>query len=74
MYSTERLKGIEVFVETARRGSFTAAGERLNLTNSAVGKSVARLEQRLGHPADDQGADQPHHAAEDEHCRECDTA
>lgn len=48
MYSTERLKGIEVFVETARRGSFTAAGERLNLTNSAVGKSVARLEQRLG--------------------------
>lgn len=44
----ERLKGIEVFVCTADAGSFTAAAERLNLTNSAVGKAVARLEARLG--------------------------
>ncbi|RWX79056.1 LysR family transcriptional regulator [Neorhizobium lilium] len=48
MYPTERLKGIEVFVEAARAGSFTVAGQRLNLTNSAVGKSVGRLEARLG--------------------------
>jgi DNA-binding transcriptional LysR family regulator len=48
MFETERLKGIEAFVQTAQTGSFTAAAERLNLTNSAVGKSVARLEGRLG--------------------------
>jgi DNA-binding transcriptional LysR family regulator len=48
MHSAERLKGIDVFVCTADAGSFTAAGERLHLTNSAVGKAVGRLEQRLG--------------------------
>lgn len=47
MIPTERLKGIEAFVCTADAGSFTAAAERLNLTNSAVGKAVARLEARL---------------------------
>jgi DNA-binding transcriptional LysR family regulator len=48
MIASERLKGIEAFVCTADAGSFTAAGIRLNLTNSAVSKSVARLEARLG--------------------------
>jgi len=48
MTPSERLKGLEAFVFTADFGSFTAAAERLNLTNSAVGKSVARLEARLG--------------------------
>lgn len=48
MYSSERLKGIDVFVSVVDAGSFTAASERLNLTNSAVGKAVARLESRLG--------------------------
>ncbi|MGZ2746825.1 LysR substrate-binding domain-containing protein [Burkholderia stagnalis] len=48
MTPTERLKGIEVFVSTADAGSFTAAAARLNLTTSAVSKSVARLEARLG--------------------------
>lgn len=48
MTPSERLKGLEAFVFTADAGSFTAAAERLNLTNSAVGKSVARLEARLG--------------------------
>lgn len=48
MYSSERLKGIDVFVAVVDAGSFTAASERLNLTNSAVGKAVARLETRLG--------------------------
>jgi DNA-binding transcriptional LysR family regulator len=47
MISSERLKGIEAFVCTADAGSFTAAAERLNLTNSAVSKTVARLEARL---------------------------
>jgi len=47
MVSSERLKGIEAFVCTADAGSFTAAAERLSLTNSAVGKAVSRLEVRL---------------------------
>lgn len=48
MYPTERLKGVEAFVLAAQTGSFTAAAAKLNLTNSAVGKSVGRLEGRLG--------------------------
>jgi DNA-binding transcriptional LysR family regulator len=47
MQGSERLKGVEVFVAVARAGSFVRAGERLNLTSSAVGKAVARLEARL---------------------------
>lgn len=45
---SERLKGIVPFVCAAEAGSFTAAAQQLNLTSSAVSKSVARLEQRLG--------------------------
>ncbi|WP_426132928.1 LysR family transcriptional regulator [Pseudomonas sp. PWP3-1b2] len=48
MFSSERLKGIDVFVCVAQFGSFTAAAEKLNLTASAISKSVARLEKRLG--------------------------
>lgn len=48
MFSSERLKGIDVFVRVAELGSFTAAAERLNLSSSAISKSVARLETRLG--------------------------
>jgi DNA-binding transcriptional LysR family regulator len=40
--------GVVEFVETLRTGTFTAAGDRLGLTGSAVGKSVTRLEQKLG--------------------------
>ncbi|WP_397451810.1 LysR substrate-binding domain-containing protein [Pseudomonas sp. NA-150] len=48
MSPTDRLKGIATFVSVANAGSFTAAAERLYLSNSAVSKSVARLENRLG--------------------------
>ncbi|WP_300649584.1 LysR family transcriptional regulator [Hydrogenophaga sp.] len=48
MHSAERLKGIDVFVATVAAGNFTAAADRLNLTGSAVGKAIARLEARLG--------------------------
>lgn len=48
MYSSERLKGIDVFVMVADLGSFTAASERLGLTSSAISKGIARLEQRIG--------------------------
>lgn len=48
MFSSERLKGIDVFVCVAQYGSFTAAAEKMNLTASAVSKGIARLEKRLG--------------------------
>ncbi|HBI71388.1 MAG TPA: LysR family transcriptional regulator [Massilia sp.] len=50
MTPSERLKGLATFVAVAEAGSFTAAAARLNLTNSAVGKAVARLEERLRQP------------------------
>jgi DNA-binding transcriptional LysR family regulator len=50
MTAADRLKGLETFVAVAEAGSFTAAAERLHLTNSAVGKAIARLEARVGRP------------------------
>lgn len=44
----ENFNGIHTFVTTARSISFTEAAERLNVSKSAVGKTIARLEQRLG--------------------------
>ncbi|CAE6943685.1 LysR family transcriptional regulator [Vibrio sp. B1FLJ16] len=46
--SETQFSGVIEYVETLRTGSFTAAGERLGLTGSAVGKSVTRLEKKLG--------------------------
>lgn len=48
MRRTDHLGGITAFVTTAQHGSFTAAAEKLGLTKSAIGKSVGRLEERLG--------------------------
>jgi DNA-binding transcriptional LysR family regulator len=45
---TDRLTGISVFVEAVEADGFSAAAARLNLSRSAVGKTVARLEDRLG--------------------------
>jgi DNA-binding transcriptional LysR family regulator len=44
----DKLSGLEVFVQTAVTGSFVGAGRVLGLTPSAVSKSVARLEERVG--------------------------
>ncbi len=44
----EVLGGIDVFVAAVETGSFSAAADRLGLTRSAVAKTVARLEARLG--------------------------
>lgn len=44
----DRLDGIATFVQVVDSGSFALAAERLNLTRSAVGKTIARLEARLG--------------------------
>lgn len=48
MLTQDRLKGITPFVASVEQGSFTAAAEVLHLTSSAVSKSIARLEARLG--------------------------
>jgi len=44
----DRLNGLMAFARTAELGSFVAAGRVLGLSASAVGKSVARLEDELG--------------------------
>ena len=43
----DNINGMLAFVRAAQCQSFTAAGERLGISASAVGKSVARLEARL---------------------------
>ena len=45
---SDTLKDIPVFVAAVEAGSFAQAAIRLHLSRSAVGKSIARLEQRLG--------------------------
>ncbi|MBA3595007.1 MAG: LysR family transcriptional regulator [Polaromonas sp.] len=44
----DRLSGIEDFVAAVDAGSFALAARRRQLTRSAVAKSIARLEARLG--------------------------
>ncbi|TWF47394.1 LysR family transcriptional regulator [Neorhizobium alkalisoli] len=43
----EHLSALNAFVQTADAGSFAGAATRLGISSSAVGKAVARLEQRL---------------------------
>jgi DNA-binding transcriptional LysR family regulator len=44
----DRLRGIATFVHVMEAGSFATAAARLRMTRSAVGKTIARLEKRLG--------------------------
>lgn len=44
----ESLSNIAFFVQAADTRSFSAAGRNLGVSSSAVGKSIARLEERLG--------------------------
>ncbi|MGY0710481.1 LysR family transcriptional regulator [Azospirillum argentinense] len=44
----DSLNGFVVFVQVAETRSFVAAGRLLGVSASAVGKSVARLEEKLG--------------------------
>lgn len=46
--SHDRLSELCVFVRAVESGSFSAAGRQLDLSASAVSKSIARLEERLG--------------------------
>lgn len=44
----DRLTGMKVFVRTVECGSFSAAGQTLQMSSQLVGKHVQRLEQGLG--------------------------
>lgn len=44
----DNLGSLTAFVQAAEARSFTAAGRRLGVSSSAIGKAVARLEERLG--------------------------
>lgn len=48
MIQGDLLADLPVFVAAAEAGGFAAAASRLNLTRSAVGRTIARLEGRLG--------------------------
>ncbi len=45
---TDNLSGVALFVQLAKAGSFVAAARQAGISPSAVSKSLARLEQRLG--------------------------
>ncbi|MCY1047292.1 LysR family transcriptional regulator [Corallococcus sp. bb12-1] len=45
---SDSLNGVSVFVEAVEAGGFSAAAAKLHLSRSAVGKTVARMEERLG--------------------------
>ncbi|HEY9213726.1 MAG TPA: LysR family transcriptional regulator [Ancylobacter sp.] len=44
----DQMAGLGAFVQAAETRSFVAAGRQLGVSSSAIGKAVARLEQRLG--------------------------
>src|SRR5215469_3210394 len=48
MAQVDTFSGVVIFVTAAKSRSFTDAAEQLGLTKSAVGKAIAKLEERLG--------------------------
>lgn len=44
----DQMAGLSAFVQAAETRSFVAAGRKLGVSASAIGKAVARLEERLG--------------------------
>ncbi|MDX8124987.1 LysR family transcriptional regulator [Janthinobacterium sp. GMG2] len=48
MQDIDNLSGVALFVQLAQAGSFVAAARQAGISPSAVSKSLARLEQRLG--------------------------
>lgn len=44
----DRFGGVHLFMQAAEMGSFVEAGRQAGVSASAVGKAVARLEERLG--------------------------
>jgi len=48
MHPMDKLSGLLAFVKTADLGSFVAAGRALEISPSAIGKGVAKLEHEVG--------------------------
>ena len=48
MLSHQPWQGIAEFVAVVEAGSFTAAADRLSISNAQVSRQVSQLEQRLG--------------------------
>jgi DNA-binding transcriptional LysR family regulator len=46
--ATDRARALEVFAAVAATGSFSGAGRTLGLTPSAIGRTIDRIEARLG--------------------------
>ncbi|MFT4118503.1 LysR family transcriptional regulator [Bradyrhizobium sp.] len=44
----DRFGSLNAFIQAAETRSFTAAGQKLGVSSSAISKAVARLEERLG--------------------------
>jgi MFS family permease len=44
----DSLRSLNAFVQVAEARSFTVAGRQLGASSSAIGKAVARMEERLG--------------------------
>ncbi len=44
----DSLGSLNAFVQAAEARSFTVAGRQLGVSSSAIGKAVARMEERLG--------------------------
>ena len=44
----DSLGSLNAFVQAAGARSFTVAGRQLGVSSSAIGKAVARMEERLG--------------------------
>jgi DNA-binding transcriptional LysR family regulator len=44
----DSLGSLSAFVQAAEARSFTVAGRQLGVSSSAIGKAVARMEERLG--------------------------
>src|SRR5205823_12296715 len=44
----DSLGSLNAFVQAAESRSFTVAGRQLGVSSSAIGKAVARMEERLG--------------------------
>jgi DNA-binding transcriptional LysR family regulator len=44
----DSLGALNAFVQAAEARSFTIAGRQLGVSSSAIGKAVARMEERLG--------------------------
>lgn len=64
---TDPFTGVKIFMAAVEEGSFTKAASRLGLSKSAIGKSLQRLEGRLGTELFQRSSKGVHLTADGEH-------